>query len=759
VVSEKVKLYEERKNLRKAYDKGEISEKEFRTERSRLTSALESEKAKSLERYEKEAPKPVQSIPTKTDNLKYYYDAQGTVIGVEDTATGESRVVQKESVKTFSQQTYQPIEPMSPIKPNIEPQKSVEKFTKQDEERQKRIEELIKREERLETFKKAIYERTGLASKDERVTPLNVLKAVGRVPVEFATMPLKIGGRIGLAGEALTYKAGRTELSRAAKATPRAIIESYDVRKPEGIVNLGLTVVGVRNLAKARASSLAIKKGFQTTKEIGVTSRVSRLEKQPQKAFRAADIRDTTKAIVEGRIGKKVYKGSSEIKTEYIKIGKQKYTFKGEGKSTIGKDIIKIETKGLVKPKEAVSYTKAISKGKTTEYGSISRAKQLAKEPFEITRTDTLTGRISKKGVKDIRKTSGYEIEKFRKEVLSESGKPIAREQTFQTQKISASETFLSKYYKTTPKINQKNIPKARESFVSDYGIIKQKAITKTTPQQTSRILSELKQQVIQKAKTTELKQIQVSKGISKLSVGGLQIKPAKPTLEQPKIVSKEIQDLRISSKGETKTRTEVKFISKTKEEIKAIKTPIFKPTAKEIRTPKEIQEVKPISKEITMPKEITIPKEITTPTLEPPQLKTTIPPQTPIPPTPPTSIIKTPPSIFLPPFIPKLMSSVSRSASRSFLDKKRKLQYAPSLLGIARGVKATKTANLSGLEIRGIQSGFKEQTQKSLSFGRSTLKPVSDGISMKFKVIKPKRKKYESVGKNMIKRLRSVRI
>jgi hypothetical protein len=81
---------------------------------------------------------------------------------------------------------------------------------------------------------------------------------------------------------------------------------------------------------------------------------------------------------------------------------------------------------------------------------------------------------------------------------------------------------------------------------------------------------------------------------------------------------------------------------------------------------------------------------------------------------------------------------------------KKALSKYKPSLLGIARGKKASKTTGLSGFEVRGLENiPSVEKTAKSFKFGSFSVKPQKDSIGMKFKVSKiaPKSNSFGKIG------------
>ena len=138
---------------------------------------------------------------------------------------------------------------------------------------------------------------------------------------------------------------------------------------------------------------------------------------------------------------------------------------------------------------------------------------------------------------------------------------------------------------------------------------------------------------------------------------------------------------------------------------------PIIKPEIIQERKP----EIKPI--EITKPDEV---EKVKTPTPPPP-----------IPPPVPPPVIITPPVLFglRPP------ESTRRPALYGFRQPKT---YSPSLLGIEKGLRATKTTGLSGFEIRGIQNPIKiKKSPKTINIGGFKVQPVKSGIGMKFKILK----------------------
>jgi len=157
------------------------------------------------------------------------------------------------------------------------------------------------------------------------------------LPVTLPRTAVSIGKKIGITAGAIqlspeTRSFAKTELVRAGKETPGAIGRSYDIRKPEGLVNLGLTVAAVKTMGAARSQSRAL------TPAKG--SKIS-ISKQSVKV----DTRRTVSGQKIGTIERVAGKKGSLVGTEkgmfISKTGKQvKYTatsrlpISGRGKGT-----------------------------------------------------------------------------------------------------------------------------------------------------------------------------------------------------------------------------------------------------------------------------------------------------------------------------------------------------------------------------------------------------------------------------------------
>lgn len=126
-------------------------------------------------------------------------------------------------------------------------------------------EKLIKREKRLSTLKENIYSKLHIKGKQDAkfYNILEIGKGVARVPFELASIPSFIYGRGQLAVRSVFDPAGRQVLKEGAKKTPSAVREVF-VHKDittgkysltaQNIVNIGLTTLSVRSVAKAQSN-------------------------------------------------------------------------------------------------------------------------------------------------------------------------------------------------------------------------------------------------------------------------------------------------------------------------------------------------------------------------------------------------------------------------------------------------------------------------------------------------------------------------
>jgi len=138
-----------------------------------------------------------------------------------------------------------------------------------------RVKGVIKREKRLRTSQENVYKSLGISANFELRKDLKkygtlvqrgstygveFVKAAARLPFEVAGLPLVIGGRAALAVEASFKSEGRKELLKAIPETGSAIVKAYDPRNPEGLLNIALTAVAIKGLAKSRAAQIKFNK-------------------------------------------------------------------------------------------------------------------------------------------------------------------------------------------------------------------------------------------------------------------------------------------------------------------------------------------------------------------------------------------------------------------------------------------------------------------------------------------------------------------
>ncbi len=169
------------------------------------------------------------------------------------------------------------------------------------------------------------------------------------------------------------------------------------------------------------------------------------------------------------------------------------------------------------------------------------------------------------------------------------------------------------------------------------------------------------------------------------------------------------------------------------------------KSSSRSITIPKDKQEL--IQPQETTPKEKTI-QELIQPQDLKQEEKLIIDPIEPPPP---------PPPIIL---VPPIMFGLTKRKPLKQLRRKPLRQprrFRPSLVGIVSGIKATRTTNLSGLEIRGIETPKKKK--KRFNFGKNTLTPTKIGIGMRFKITRPKKtKSKETIKDNFLRRIKTTR-
>lgn len=158
----------------------------------------------------------------------------------------------------------------------------------------KRTQALAEREAKINKANQSIFNYLHIQKNETDNYVKGFFKAVARKPAEITTGAFIVGGRIVWAGESLFNKEGRAELKKGFSRVPGALIKAYDPRQPEGLVNIGLTALSVRSVAKSPGNLGA-------------------------KAYHKYLAKTNIKGSISGSQGTTVYKGSGVYKGSKIK--------------------------------------------------------------------------------------------------------------------------------------------------------------------------------------------------------------------------------------------------------------------------------------------------------------------------------------------------------------------------------------------------------------------------------------------------------
>lgn len=151
---------------------------------------------------------------------------------------------------------------------------------------QNRAEQLSQREANLQRFKQKVFRNLrisddknlfeqypvpgALLTPAQNVYAMGLGKTLARLPLDIASIPVTVGGRLALAADAMRTPYGRQVLESTKKEARGTFLQSFDVRNPQGLVNLLLTATMVREIAGARtakvAQAKAIKEELKTAK-------------------------------------------------------------------------------------------------------------------------------------------------------------------------------------------------------------------------------------------------------------------------------------------------------------------------------------------------------------------------------------------------------------------------------------------------------------------------------------------------------------
>lgn len=535
---------------------------------------------------------------------------------------------------------------------------------------EQRTESLLQREERLKEFTTL----GGRLSPNYTQKPYslgNIGKAVARKPLEIGSAPVFLGGRVAFAAESLFYNKGRQELVRAAKATPKAVLESYNPKRPEGLINIGLTALAVKSVAgkiKAVRQQQTVSAQGYSTKRIITKDKII----------------DSSKGRVEVLVGKKKVIGQFTGKETLNKINSKQYLGKGTGQIKItspkGTKTVKLDTRSIstVKGKEINTATIAKTSGKY--YITATKTQQQVPTSFKsFSITKTLGKKTPITSAKPESVSAAITAESFRKPVLSESGKLIATEQLLRTGRVSMGATTFNKFYTNAP----------------------------ITPGITGRINAP--------AGTTVLKsgKIGTTQGQALLDAT---IKTSQTTAQQVfiKQPSLNLQTSGVLSTVKTSQKTKNSPTVKVTQERATKPTPIISLQAKTSQTNKlrpyttETISIIPSESIRTSPAITPGTSEGTsqeTPQIIQPVQSQVIKPVTPSTPGTPIAPVVTSPNTPLIPPVPFPGADFAKfpSPKRKIKKPKQGRKYRPSLIGIEKKLKRRRTTKLTGFEARGL--------------------------------------------------------
>jgi len=315
---------------------------------------------------------------------------------------------------------------------------------------QNTVQKTMEREKNLYEFKEGVISKLHLSKNDTRSSwhPVEVLKMGARLPIEVATVPVTMAGRVYLFGEALSTKEGRKVAVSNIKEIPKGAKEMYNLKEPEGWANFGLTLVGLRYGVKASQTKLVTK--GKPPRMIGeqyhTVETVSYNVKSP-KTIKTANYEITTPnkyvtseysikiakptVAVAKSIGKSNYKVNSiNIQgTQYTTISKGNYYMRSIRKPT-GNTITKIYKKVDTKPRP--KFYEWRSKPQKVKGDKLIKTVKHRTEP-DIIWTEN---------AKQITNKNTFQMEEFRTDVKTsiETSKGIANiKSKYQPQGVSVS--------------------------------------------------------------------------------------------------------------------------------------------------------------------------------------------------------------------------------------------------------------------------------------------------------------------------------
>jgi hypothetical protein len=141
---------------------------------------------------------------------------------------------------------------------------------------EERIKRTMKREQNLQKFSDNAYKRIGIDRKETDSYIVGVGKVVAQLPFEIAKLPVLYGGRAVVAGEAAVR--GQFKDFPSVKEYGKALKSGYDPRKPEGLVNIGLTILGLKAAGKVAKAKVTNTKTARVNNKVKV--QIARNNKQ-----------------------------------------------------------------------------------------------------------------------------------------------------------------------------------------------------------------------------------------------------------------------------------------------------------------------------------------------------------------------------------------------------------------------------------------------------------------------------------------------
>ncbi len=259
---------------------------------------------------------------------------------------------------------------------------------------------------------------------------IELAKAVGRLPTEIAGIPFVIGGRAAIGAAALFDKEKRKILTGAFKEVPEAIVTMHDPREPEGLLQIILTLVAVRGIAKSKSSAAQLGDDVSKAKVIAAEVKVSKpvgnqvtITKKGVVRIGGKNIKFFEKRVVhKNRVPSVLKKGA--------RLGD--FVVTKRTLNQIKVELQKAKVKPIKKVKESKTETRVITRLKPKARAKLERAKQRLAKPIRAARValDITKEKVNIQTKRFVRRTQttlgNLDIQiKFRKFFLEQTVKSI----------------------------------------------------------------------------------------------------------------------------------------------------------------------------------------------------------------------------------------------------------------------------------------------------------------------------------------------